>query len=442
MDEYLAPAQECLTFIEKSVTAFHAVENIEKELLEKNFRELKESGTWEMEAGNSYYVKRNDSSVIAFKIPEGKIKGFHIMASHSDSPSFKLKAEAETVVENSYRKLNVEPYGGMIHATWLDRCLSVAGRIVYRDEGKLISKNVNVDEDLLVIPNVAIHMNREMNKNLSYNPQIDLQPLLSAGRILNEKEQESEKGEAKRNQSGILMKKIADYARIDAERILGKDLFLYVREKGRLAGAEKELMISPRLDDLQCVFASLQGFLSVQPKDYISVLAVFDNEEVGSLTRQGAASTFLKDTLERTAEALNMQGSEYRRLLSESFMISADNAHGVHPNHPEKADITNRPYLNQGIVIKYHGGQKYTTDAYSEAVMREICMEADVPCQTYCNRSDIAGGSTLGNISEGQISVPCVDIGLPQLAMHSAVETSGSRDVGYLIKAAEIFFGK
>lgn len=433
MDNYLASAQECLAFIERSVTAFHAVENVEKELIKNKFTELKESGTWKPEMGNGYYVKRNDSSVIAFKLPAKKARGFHIMASHSDSPSFKLKPEAETAVENSYKKLNVEPYGGMIHATWLDRCLSVAGRIVYRNGGELISKNVNVDEDLLVIPNVAIHMNREMNKNLSYNPQIDLQPLLSAEKITNEKEQ---------NENGVLMKKIADYAQVDAESILGRDLFLYVREKGKLAGAEKELMISPRLDDLQCVFASLQGFLKAGPEDYISVCAVFDNEEVGSLTRQGAASTFLKDTLERVSEALGLQGSEYRKLLSGSFMISADNAHGVHPNHPEKADTTNRPYLNQGIVIKYQGGQKYTTDAYSEAVMREICMEAEVPCQTYCNRSDIAGGSTLGNISEGQVSVPCVDIGLPQLAMHSAVETAGSWDVGYLIKAAEVFFGK
>lgn len=441
MDKNLSAAEECLAFIKKSVTAFHAVENIEKELLKNNFTELKESGTWKTEIGKGYYVKRNDSSLIAFKLPAKKAKGFHIMASHSDSPSFKLKAEAEIAVENSYIKLNVEPYGGMIHATWLDRCLSVAGRIVYREGGELISKNVNIDEDLLVIPNMAIHMNREMNKNLSYNPQTDLQPLFSAGRITNEKEQENA-GEEGKPKSSVLMKKVADYAQVDAERILGRDLFLYVREKGKLAGAEKELMISPRLDDLECVFASLKGFLKAQPEDYISVCAVFDNEEVGSLTRQGAASTFLKDTLERVSEALGLQGSEYCKLLSESFMISADNAHGVHPNHPEKADATNRPYLNQGIVIKYQGGQKYTTDAWSEAVMKEICMEAEVPWQTYCNRSDIAGGSTLGNISEGQVSVPCVDIGLPQLAMHSAVETAGSRDVGYLIKAAEVFFGK
>lgn len=423
-------AKECLKFIDKSMTCFHAVENAEKQLKEKGFTELAEKEKWKMKQGKGYYVKRNDSSIIAFKIPEKEVRGFHIMASHSDSPSFKVKAQTEISVEKNYVKLNVEPYGGMIYATWLDRCLSVAGRIVYSDKGELKSKNVNIDEDLLVIPNVAIHMNREMNKNLSYNPQTDLQPLLSAGQ---------ENGKETEN---ILMKKIASCAKIEEDSILGKDLFLYVREKGRLAGADKELMISPRLDDLSCVFASLKGFLLAEPEKYIPVFAVFDNEEVGSLTRQGAASTFLRDTLGRIGESLEKSEADYLRLLSESFMISADNAHALHPNHPELADPSNRPFLNKGIVIKYHGGQKYTTDAYSEAVMKRICKEAEVPYQSYCNRSDIAGGSTLGNISAGQVSIPCVDIGLPQLAMHSAVETAGSKDVAYLVSAARIFFCK
>lgn len=429
--EETVTAEECLAFIDKSVSCFHAVENIEEKLKEEGFTELKEKESWEIVSGGRYYVKRNDSSVIAFKVPQGESRGFHIMASHSDSPSFKVKAETEIFVENSYVKLNVEPYGGMIHAAWLDRCLSVAGRIVYREGKEFKSKTVNVDEDLLVIPNLAIHMNREMNKGLTFNPQVDLQPLLCA--------LPNEKAEGK---GSILMKRIAALAGLDEEDVLGKDLFLYVREKGKLAGADKELMLSPRLDDLACVFTSLKGFLFAEPQEYISVYGVFDNEEVGSLTRQGAASTFLKDTLERMGEALLKTGSGYLRMLSESFMISADNAHGVHPNHPEKADITNRPYLNQGIVIKYHGGQKYTTDAYSEAVMKSICKEADVPYQTYCNRSDIAGGSTLGNISAGQVSVPCVDIGLPQLAMHSAVETAGTKDIAYMIQASKVFYGK
>lgn len=427
--EYLINAEECLTFIGKSVTAFHAVENVEKKLKENCFIVLKEGEKWELSPGKGYYVKRNDSSVIAFRIPKGESRGFHIMASHSDSPCFKVKPQSRMTVEDSYGKLDVEPYGGMIHATWLDRCLSAAGRIVYKKDGDLVSKNVNIDEDLLVIPNVAIHMNREMNKNLSYNPQTDLLPLIWAER-------------REREETDVLLEKIASFAEVPGEEILGKDLFLYVRDAGKLAGAGRELMISPRLDDLECVYASLKGFLAAPPEEYISVCAVFDNEEVGSLTRQGAASTFLEDTLKKTAASLGGGEDTYGRLLAGSFMISADNAHGVHPNHPEKADPLNRPYLNQGIVIKYHGGQKYTTDAYSEAVMREICREAGVLCQTYCNRSDIAGGSTLGNISAGKVPVPCVDIGLPQLAMHSAVETAGTKDLTFLIRAAGVFYKK
>ncbi len=429
--DYQSTARECLDFIAGSVSAYHAVENVEKALKKNDFRELLEEEDWDLHKGGSYYVKRNASSILAFRIPEEEIKGFHIMASHSDSPCFKVKPGSCMEVEGSYKKLDVEPYGGMIHATWLDRCLSVAGRIVYRKDGKLVSKTVNVDEDLLVMPNLAIHMNREMNKNLSYNPQTDLQPLIRAAR----REPDGE---------DILLEKVASWAGVDREQILGKDLFLYVREKGRLAGAEKELVVSPRLDDLQCVFASLKGFLKAGSGRHIAVCAVFDNEEVGSLTRQGAASTFLKDTLERTLEALKACGHayDYRRLLAGSFMISADNAQGVHPNYTQKADPVNRPYLNQGIVIKYHAGQKYTTDAYSEAVMRDICREAGVCCQTYSNRSDIPGGSTLGNLCAGQVPVSCVDIGLAQLAMHSAVETAGAMDIVDLVRAAAVFFGQ
>lgn len=425
--------QRCLTFIDESVSCFHVIENMEKQLLECGFTKLEENEDWQLKKGKAYFVKRNDSSMIAFRIPEKKIKGYHIVASHSDSPTFKLKAKAEMKSEGGYVKLNVEPYGGMIHATWLDRCLSVAGRITYIKDGIIQSKTVNIDEDLLVIPNLAIHMNREMNKNLTYNPQIDLLPLLCAGYDSREIEADERAGE-------ILLEKLADYGQISKEEILGSDLFLYVREKGKLAGAKKDLIIAPRLDDLECVYSSLCGIIHSVPEKYISVCAVFDNEEVGSLTRQGAASTFMKKVFERIEEALSVTGKDAFKWYADSFMISADNAHACHPNHPEKADPTDRPYLNGGIVIKYHGGQKYTTDAYSEAVMKQICMEAKVPYQTYANRSDVPGGSTLGNLSQAQVAVPCVDIGLPQLAMHSAVETAGSKDVGALIKALKVFY--
>ena len=427
--ESLDTAKKCLKFTDAGVSCFHVVENVEKRLKEDGFLQLKENRQWELKAGKSYYVKRNGSSLVAFRLPKGEAKGFHIAASHSDSPAFKLKANAETGVEKHYVKLNVEPYGGMIYATWLDRCLSVAGRVVYRRDDKLKSRTVNIDEDLMVIPNLAIHMDREMNKTLSYNPQVDLQPLLGAWA-----EEETE------NENGILPEKIAESAGIPKEDILGSDLFLYVRDKGRLAGARKELMIAPRLDDLVCVFASMEAIAATEPKDMISVCAVFDNEEVGSQTKQGAASTFLDNVLTRIGESMGKSGGAYLQLLAGSFMISADNAHGVHPNHPEKADSTCRPYLNEGIVIKYHGGQKYTTDAYSEAVMKELCRKAEVPCQVYCNRSDIPGGSTLGNISAGQVSIPAVDIGIAQLAMHSAVETAGSADVEYLVRVLSRFY--
>lgn len=438
--ESLATAKKCLKFTDESVSCFHAVKNVEDRLKENGFIRLKENKSWELKPGKSYYVKRNDSSLIAFRIPKGEPKGFHIAASHSDSPTFKLKAKSGVNVENHYVKLNVEPYGGMIYATWLDRCLSVAGRVIYRRDDKLKSRTVNIDEDLLVIPNLAIHMDREMNKNLSYNPQIDLQPLLGAW------QEDAQEGEAlektKDKKTDILMEKLACAAGIEKEEILGSDLFLYVRDKGKLAGARKELMISPRLDDLVCVFASVEAILAAEPKDMISVCAVFDNEEVGSCTKQGAASTFLENVLSRIGEAMGKTGGAYLQLLAESFMISADNAHGVHPNHPEKADSTCRPYLNKGIVIKYHGGQKYTTDAWSEAVIKELCRKAEVPYQVYCNRSDIPGGSTLGNISAGQVSIPAADIGIAQLAMHSAVETAGSMDVEYLLRVLAQFYGE
>lgn len=420
-----AYAAECLKFIEKSVSCYHAIAGIEERLTAAGFEELKETEVWELRAGGNYFVKRNASSLIAFRLPDKETKGFHITASHSDSPCFKLKENPEMAVENKYTRLNVEPYGGMIYSTWFDRSLSVAGRLFCADGQNIKELNINVDEDMLVIPSLAIHMNREANKGMEYNPQVDLLPVMGSEAV-----------------KGNLKKKLAAAAGIEEENILGSDLFLYVRDKGRLIGADAEWMMSPRLDDLECVYASVEGLLQTKPGDYCSMCAVFDNEEVGSHTRQGAASTFLKDTLERIGEALELKQSEYLRLLADSFMISADNAHGLHPNHPEKADPVNRPVLNGGIVIKHHGGQKYTTDGGTAAYMRMLCREAEVPCQDYTNRSDIAGGSTLGNISAGQVSVPTVDIGLAQLAMHSAVETAGSRDVEYLVKVLKVFFEK
>lgn len=428
MKEYMKCAREVLDFIEKSPSCFHAVANVKEMLQEQGFTEVKEAQKWELVPGEGYYVTRNDSALIAFRLPERPARGFHMTAAHSDSPTFKIKELPEMTVEEHYVKLNTEKYGGIILSTWLDRALSVAGRVVVREGRELVTKLVNVDKDLLVIPNVAIHMNREMNQGVAYNPQCDMLPLFA----------DCSEGKKK----NAFMKRIAKAAGVKAEDILSHDLFLYPREKGRVLGENGEFLLSPRLDDLQCVFAESRAFCESRPEEYINVCAVFDNEEVGSGTKQGADSTFLEDTLYRIAEGLGLEKGDYLRMIAESFLISADNAHAVHPNHPEKADPTNRPYLNGGIVIKFHGSQKYATDAVSAAKLKGLCEEAHVPYQTYANRSDIAGGSTLGNISTAHVSVSSVDIGLPQLAMHSAVETAGAKDTFYAVEMMKKFFAE
>ena len=416
-----------LEFVNASPSCFHTIANIEDSLREAGYVRLSEKQNWEIVSGGQYYVTRNDSSVIAFQVPKTEeILGFHVVASHSDSPSFKVKENPEIIVEEQYIKLNTEKYGGMILSTWLDRALSVAGRIAVRREEKITTQLVNVDEDLFVIPNMAIHMCRDMNKGVEYNPQVDMLPLFA--------------GTGGTHKKGMLLAKVAKAAGVEAEDILGHDLFLYVRDKGRIFGGNEEYVLAPRLDDLQCVYASLQAFLTAVPRQYINIYAVFDNEEVGSGTKQGADSTFLEDVLERISGCMRADRSTFLQWLAGSFLISADNAHAVHPNHPEKADPTNRPYLNGGIVIKYHGAQKYTTDAVPAAHMKNYCMKAGVPFQTYANRSDIAGGSTLGNISTAHVSVDSVDIGLPQLAMHSAAETAGVKDTGYAVRALKVFW--
>lgn len=427
MKEYEKCAREMLEFVEKSPSCFHAVANVKTLLGEQGFEELKETEEWKPEWGKGYYVTRNDSSLIAFRLPEAaeEPRGFHIVASHSDSPSFKLKEAPEKTADNHYITLNTEKYGGMILSTWMDRALSVAGRIVVREKDKILTKLVNIEKDLLVIPNVAIHMNRDVNNGVAYNPQIDMLPLFA---------------DCSEGKKASLMKRVAKAAGVKQEDILGHDLFLYTREKGRMIGDNGEFVLSPRLDDLQCVFSSVKAFAQARPMKYINICAVFDNEEVGSGTKQGADSTFLEDTLWRVAESLDRNRSGYLRLVAGSFLISADNAHAVHPNHPELADPTNRPVLNGGIVIKYHGSQRYATDAVSAARLKMLCEQAKVPCQTYANRSDIVGGTTLGNISNAHVSVSSVDIGLPQLAMHSAVETGGARDTKYAVDMFQVFF--
>lgn len=415
--------RELLDFLNISPTSFHAVANMEKLLKQEGFGKLLENQRWELKRGKGYYVTRNNSALIAFRVPDSDFVGFQIMASHSDSPALKIKDNAEIQVEKKYVKLNVEKYGGMLCAPWLDRPLSVAGRVAVRTEDGVEEKLIHVDRDLLIIPNLAIHMNRKVNEGYEFNAQRDLLPLFGDG-------------EAKDG----FRKLIAEEAGVDEKDILDMDLFLYNRMKGTLLGLNGEFIAAPHLDDLQCAFASLKGLLEAEPGKSVAVCCVLDNEEVGSGTKQGADSTFLKDVLHRICGAMGRSQEEYLIALASSFMVSADNAHSIHPNQPDKADPTNRPFMNEGIVIKYSANQKYTTDAVSGAVFKSICERAKVPYQVFFNRSDMLGGSTLGNISNSQVALNTVDIGLPQLAMHSCYETAGSKDTVYLVKAARTFY--
>ena len=417
--------KDLFEFLNTSPTAFHVVENVKEALEEQCFSELSERESWRLSKSRKCYVKRNGSSIIAFSLPEKEIKGFRIFSAHSDSPAFRIKENTEMVFEDKYVRLNVEKYGGMILPSWFDRPLSIAGRVIVENNGALEEKLVNIDRDLLVIPNVAIHMRGEVNTGLSYSVQNDMLPLFGDF---------SSKGE--------FDNLIAKNAGVKAEDILGRDLFLYARQKAVTFGANNEFIMAPGLDDRSSVYAGLKGFLDSDPGNYIRVLAVFDNEEVGSGTKQGADSTFLEDTLFRIAESLSLSKTDYLKLLDDSFNMSADNAHAVHPTLPSKADPTARPALNKGVVLKFNGNQRYATDAMSAAFLRFTAKKAGVELQPYSNNSDVAGGSTLGNISTAHVSVKTADIGLPQLAMHSAVETMGAKDYEDMIKLAVTYFGE
>lgn len=418
--QFRQDAENLMRFIESSPSCFHAVASAEKMLAEHGFVKLQESAHWELQEGGKYFVTRNGSSVIAFQTPEREFRSYRMICSHTDSPTFKIKEQPELAADQKYTKLNVERYGGMLMAPWFDRPLSIAGRVLVRDGYNIVSRLIHLDRDLLMIPNLAIHMNREANDGYKYNAQTDLCPVFGDEQA-----------------KGRFLSMIAETAGVEESDILGTDLFLYNRQKGAFLGVDEEFIASPRLDDLQCMYGSLRGFLEAEVKTGVAVFCAFDNEETGSESRQGAASTFLKDVLMRINDSFGRTGEDYLRAIAGSFMISADNAHAVHPNHAEKADPVNRPQMNHGIVIKYNANQKYTTDARSTAVLRALCDRAEIPYQVYTNRSDMAGGSTLGNISNTQVSLQAVDIGLAQLAMHSPYEMAGVKDTSYLIRLAK-----
>ena len=408
--------RDLCAFLDASHSVYHAQAYLEALLRDAGYTKLSEREAWRLSPGGSYYLIRGGSALIAFRIPREAPKGFLISASHADRPCFKVKENFE--LAGTYNRLVVERYGGQLLFTWLDRPLSVAGRVSVETEDGVETRLVDIDRDLLLIPNVAIHMNRQVNDGYKWNPAVDMLPLAGG-----------------KESAGKLQKLLEEQA---GRRILGHDLYLYVRQKASVWGVEEEYLSAPALDDLECVWGCTRGFLQAGTTCEVPVLCVFDSEEVGSGSVQGAGSTLLTDVLGRVCHDMDW---DFSRLLAQSFVVSADNAHALHPNHPELADPANAPVMGGGIAIKYSANLSYCTDGVSAAIFRRICEKAGVAVQSYCNRADIPGGSTLGRISLGHVSVPTVDIGLPQLAMHSCYETAAVSDAVALVKAMDAYYG-
>ena len=403
-------------FLDYAHSTYHAVDYLKKTLQNEGYSQLCEGKKWEIAPGGKYFVTRGGSAIIAFRVPVGAPDGFLMSASHSDRPTFKWKENG--ILDGKYSRLSVERYGGMLISTWLDRPLSLAGRVLVETENGVQSKLIDIDRDLLLIPNVAIHMNRSANEGYKWNPATDVLPLLGG------------------KESGAkLMPLLEEMA---GGKILGHDLFLYVRENAKVWGMDQEYISAQAIDDLACAWGCTEGFLAAGESGSVPVLCVFDSEEVGSGSVQGAASDFLEATLQRLCGAM---GWDLKAMLSSSFMVSADNGHALHPNHPEFADPQNAPIVGGGVVLKFTAAQRYTTDGVSGALFKKVCKGADVPVQTYYNRADLPGGSTLGYISLAHVSVLSADIGLPQLAMHSAYETAGVEDAKNLVKAMKAYYG-
>ncbi|MFV0379428.1 MAG: M18 family aminopeptidase, partial [Anaerorhabdus sp.] len=380
--------RELLNFLDKSCTSYHATYEIEKELQACGFVECAESSKWNLKKGGKYYVKRNDSSIIAFNIGERLSNlSFNLVSSHSDAPALKLKPKVMISKDNS-SQLNVEVYGGPLFSTWFDRPLSVAGKVMVKENGKIVSRLVNINEPCAIIPNVAIHLNREANSGYKYNAQTDLLPFVSMDKNFS------------------FMDYLAEKEKVNVNDIIDSELYLYPFQKGCIWGSDKEFISAYHIDDLMCAFTTFKGFLKGSHQDSINVYCMFDNEEIGSSTRQGAFSTFLCDVLNRIKFSLKIDEESFMQALSQSLMISADNAHAYHPNHPEKLDPTNICYMNKGVVIKYSANKKYATDAVSSSLFKELCKNAKVDYQEVTNRSDMAGGSTLGPISTRTLSIP------------------------------------
>ena len=427
MDQkYIESTLELMDFIQDSPSCYHVVANAAAMLENAGAIRLDEKNAFDIKAGNCYFVVRNSSSLIAFRMPEEKPTGYSIVAAHTDSPSFKLKENPEISSGEAYTTLNVEAYGGMLMAPWFDRPLSIAGRaFVKEDDGRISERLVNFDKDLCQIVNLCIHQNREANKGYEYKVQKDMLPVIAGGK-----------------HQGAVKTLVAELLEVDEEQVLDTELFLYNRMNGSIWGLDDEFFSSPKIDDLQCAFSALKAFINCEDSSSskIQMVALFDNEEVGSSTKQGANSDFLWHLTHRIGCAMDWSFDERCAIQAGSFMLSADNGHSLHPNYPEKCDPTNKPLINGGVLIKYAGNQKYTTDAYSGSFLKSILKDAGVPYQVFFNNSNVTGGSTLGNISTTQFSIPTVDIGAAQLAMHSPYETAGTMDTFNLTEGMKAFY--
>ena len=403
-------------FLNAAHSVYHAQAYLAETLKNAGYTRLYEQDEWALAPGGKYFLTRGGSALVAFRVPQGSPKGFLMSASHSDRPTFKVKENFELAA--AYTRMAVERYGGMLISPWLDRPLSVAGRVTVETEAGVETKLLDIDRDLLLIPNVAIHMNRQANEGYKWNPAVDTLPLIGS--------------------AGTAGKLPALLEKEAGGKILGHDLYLYIRQKASVWGVDEEYISSAALDDLECAWGCTQGFLKGGDSASIPVLCVFDSEEVGSVSPQGAGSSLLEDTLGRICDGLKLNRG---RMLAQSFLVSADNAHAIHPNHPEYADPGNAPVMGGGLVIKYNANLSYCTDSVSAAVFRKICGRAGVKVQTYHNRADLPGGSTLGRISLAHVSVPTVDIGLAQLAMHSCYETAAVSDTIDLETAMAAYYG-
>lgn len=403
-------------FLNAAHSVYHAQAYLAETLENAGYTRLYEQDEWALAPGGKYFLTRGGSALVAFRVPQGSPKGFLMSASHSDRPTFKVKENFELAA--AYTRMAVERYGGMLISPWLDRPLSIAGRVTVETEAGVETKLLDIDRDLLLIPNVAIHMNRQANEGYKWNPAVDTLPLIGG--------------------AGAAGKLPALLEMEAGGKILGHDLYLYIRQKASVWGVDEEYISSAALDDLECAWGCTQGFLKGGDSASIPVLCVFDSEEVGSVSPQGAGSSLLEDTLGRICDGLKLNRG---RMLAQSFLVSADNAHAIHPNHPEYADPGNAPVMGGGLVIKYNANLSYCTDSVSAAVFRKICGRAGVKVQTYHNRADLPGGSTLGRISLAHVSVPTVDVGLAQLAMHSCYETAAVSDAIDLETAMAAYYG-